>query len=205
MASATAHWGKPIWAAKGGAERAATNVAAALAVATVGPGAYSLDHALGIKLPPALVAAAAQAVAKATAQEKMRAKLQTGRGRAVYGLRKRVVEPVFGQIKEARGFRQFSLRGLEAAAGEWCLLCLARNLKRLHVLSRAQGRPLPAPTAPGMVGPAVLGFLLLLLRESALIGVAATAQRRLRRVTRTVQVAGCPLLTPLRTFSPTNC
>ena len=59
MASATAHWGKPIWAAKGGAELAVTNFAAALAVATVGPGAYSLDHALGIKLPPAVVAIAA--------------------------------------------------------------------------------------------------------------------------------------------------
>ena len=42
--------------------------------------------------------------------------------------------PVIGIIKEVLGFRQFSLRGLTAAAGEWCLVCLAWNLKRLHVL-----------------------------------------------------------------------
>jgi transposase len=69
--------------------------------------------------------------AKATAQEKMRAKLQTGRGRAVYGLRKGVVEPVFGQIKGARGFRRFSLRGLEKVKGEWRLVCLTHNLLKL--------------------------------------------------------------------------
>jgi len=42
---------------------------------------------------------------------------------------------VFGIIKETLGFRQFSLRGLAAVAGEWCLVCLAFNLKRLHVLT----------------------------------------------------------------------
>jgi len=41
---------------------------------------------------------------------------------------------VFGSVKETLGFRQFSLRGLAAVAGEWCLVCLACNLKRLHVL-----------------------------------------------------------------------
>src|SRR6266568_4574963 len=55
-------------------------------------------------------------------------------GQAIYRLRKCTVEPVFGIIKEVLGFRQFSLRGWEAAAGEWCLVCLAFNLKRLHVL-----------------------------------------------------------------------
>jgi hypothetical protein len=44
------------------------------------------------------------------------------------------VEPVIGIIKEVLGFRQFSLRGLAAVAGEWCLVCLAFNLKRLQVL-----------------------------------------------------------------------
>jgi hypothetical protein len=62
-------------------------------------------------------------------------KLQTELGQAIYGLRKSTVEPVIGIIKEVLGFRQFSLRGLGAAAGEWSLVCLAWNLKRLHKLA----------------------------------------------------------------------
>ncbi len=65
---------------------------------------------------------------------KMAYKLKTEIGKTIYGLRKCTVEPVIGIIKEIMGFRQFSLRGLAAAAGEWCLVCLAFNLKRLHVL-----------------------------------------------------------------------
>jgi len=65
---------------------------------------------------------------------KMAYKLQTDVGQAIYRLRKCTVEPVIGIIKEVLGFRQFSLRGLAAVAGEWCLVCLAWNLKRLHVL-----------------------------------------------------------------------
>ena len=65
---------------------------------------------------------------------KMLYKLRTQVGKAIYKLRKSTVEPVFGNIKEVMGFRQFSLRGLLAAAGEWNLVCLAYNLKRLHVL-----------------------------------------------------------------------
>jgi hypothetical protein len=61
-------------------------------------------------------------------------KLQTDIGRAIYRLRKCTVEPVMGIIKEVLGFRQFSLRGLEAVRGEWGLVCLAFNLKRLHGL-----------------------------------------------------------------------
>ena len=68
---------------------------------------------------------------------KMASKLQTDIGRAVYRLRKCTVEPVIGIIKEVLGFRQFSLRGLTAAPGEWSLVCLAWNLKRLHVLMAA--------------------------------------------------------------------
>jgi hypothetical protein len=60
--------------------------------------------------------------------------LQTEIGQAIYRLRKCTIEPVIGIIKEVLGFRQFSLRGLEAAAGEWCLVCLAFNLKRMHTL-----------------------------------------------------------------------
>jgi transposase len=65
---------------------------------------------------------------------KMAYKLRTIIGKRIYGLRKSTVEPVIGIIKETLGFRQFSLRGLLAAAGEWCLVCLAYNLKRLHIL-----------------------------------------------------------------------
>ena len=68
---------------------------------------------------------------------KMAYKLQTEIGQAIYRLRKCTVEPVIGIIKEILGFRQFSLRGLTAVAGEWCLVCLAFNLKRLHVLVNA--------------------------------------------------------------------
>jgi hypothetical protein len=66
--------------------------------------------------------------------EQMAYKLKTALGKAIYGLRKCTVEPVIGIIKEVLGFRQFSLRGEMAAAGEWCLVCLAFNLKRLHTL-----------------------------------------------------------------------
>jgi transposase len=73
----------------------------------------------------------------ASPRVKMAYKLKTEIGQAIYGLRKSTVEPVIGIIKEVLGFRQFSLRGLTAAAGEWCLVCLAFNLKRLHVLLAA--------------------------------------------------------------------
>jgi len=73
-------------------------------------------------------------LANASLKEKMAYKLRTDIGQAIYRLRKCTVEPVIGIIKEVLGFRQFSLRGLTAAAGEWVLVCLAFNLKRLHVL-----------------------------------------------------------------------
>jgi hypothetical protein len=72
--------------------------------------------------------------ADASAQLKMAYKLQTEIGKAIYGLRKVTVEPVIGIVKEVLGFRQFSLRGLPAVTGEWCLVCLAFNLKRWHTL-----------------------------------------------------------------------
>jgi transposase len=71
----------------------------------------------------------------ASALLKMAYKLQTEIGKAIYGLRKETVEPVIGVIKEVLGFRQFSLRGLVAVTGEWCLVCLAFNLKRWHTLA----------------------------------------------------------------------
>jgi transposase len=71
---------------------------------------------------------------EASAKEKMAHKLQTEIGKAIYGLRKVTVEPVIGIVKEVLGFRQFSLRGLSAVTGEWCLVCLAFNLKRWQTL-----------------------------------------------------------------------
>jgi hypothetical protein len=64
-------------------------------------------------------------------------RLKTRAGRALYAKRKATVEPVFGIIKQVMGFRQFSLRGLAAVSGEWTLVTLAFNLKRMHVLSLA--------------------------------------------------------------------
>ncbi len=75
--------------------------------------------------------------ADASPQERMAYKLKTAAGKAIYGARKHTVEPVLGIITEVLGFRQFSLRGAAAAAGEWCLVCLAFNLKRFHTLSWA--------------------------------------------------------------------
>jgi transposase len=72
--------------------------------------------------------------ADASPKLKMAYKLKTAIGQAIYRVRKCTVEPVIGIIKEVLGFRQFSLRGERAAGGEWCLVCLAFNLKRLHTL-----------------------------------------------------------------------
>ena len=68
----------------------------------------------------------------ATKVERMKQKLKTKVGKAVYAARKCVVEPVFGQIKQARGFRQFLLRGKKKIKGEWSLLCLTHNVLRLY-------------------------------------------------------------------------
>jgi len=80
-------------------------------------------------------AAPAPPPAGASRKERMAYALTTALGRAIYRRRKCTVEPVIGNIKEVLGFRQFSLRGLPAALGEWGLVCLAWNLKRLHRLT----------------------------------------------------------------------
>ena len=71
----------------------------------------------------------------ATEVEKMRHQLLTMSGRALYAKRKCTVEPVFGIIKQILGFRQFSLRGLKKVGGEFNLVALAWNLKRMFVLA----------------------------------------------------------------------
>jgi hypothetical protein len=67
---------------------------------------------------------------------KMRAKLQTPDGKLIYARRKAIVEPVFGQVKEARDFRRFSMRGLTKVRSEWTLICLCSNLLKLLKLVR---------------------------------------------------------------------
>jgi len=70
----------------------------------------------------------------ATRVDRMSRKLHRKAGAAIYAARKAIVEPVFGQIKQARGFRQFLLRGLAKVQGEWSLVCTTHNILKLHRL-----------------------------------------------------------------------
>jgi transposase len=69
---------------------------------------------------------------EASRVERMERKLETKVGAAIYATRKSIVEPVFGQIKQARGFRQFLLRGIEKVRSEWALICMTHNLLKFH-------------------------------------------------------------------------
>jgi len=75
----------------------------------------------------------------ATPMQAMAHRLSTVAGKAAYAIRKQTVEPVFGVIKSVMGFRQFSLRGLRKVTGEWNLVCLAWNVKRMAVLRPTVG------------------------------------------------------------------
>ena len=79
--------------------------------------------------------------ANLSARDRMRRKLRTKRGRQRYGLRKQTVEPVFGQIKQGRGLRQFLLRGLEKVNREWLLICAGHNLLKLFRFGGWLGAP----------------------------------------------------------------
>ena len=68
---------------------------------------------------------------------RMDQRLRSPEGKAVYARRKATVEPIYGQIKECRGFRRFSMRGLAAVSGEWDLVCLTHNLLKLFRAGRA--------------------------------------------------------------------
>ena len=76
-----------------------------------------------------------------SAMEKMKQKLKTEAGKALYKMRKAIVEPVFGQIKAARGIRAFLLRGMEKARAEWKLICATHNLLKLFRASQADCKP----------------------------------------------------------------
>jgi transposase len=71
----------------------------------------------------------------ADAVTRMRHRLKTAAGKVTYALRKVTSEPIFGIIKSVMGFRSFQMRGDEAAEGEWNLVCMAWNIKRLHALT----------------------------------------------------------------------
>ena len=72
--------------------------------------------------------------------DRMRRTLRTKRGRARYAKRKALVEPVFGQIKQGRGFRQCLLRGMRKVRGEWALLCTTHNVPKLWTALRHRRR-----------------------------------------------------------------
>jgi len=74
---------------------------------------------------------------RATIRDAARHRLRTRAGRRIYGQRKATIEPAFGIIKSAIGFRQFLLRGIDKVRGEWKIIATAYNLKRLHTLRRA--------------------------------------------------------------------
>lgn len=78
------------------------------------------------------------------ARRQMRAKLQPAEGHAYYQRREALVEPVFGQTEERRGFRRFGLRGLAKVGAEWDLICLMHNVLKLFRAGAAVARPAPA-------------------------------------------------------------
>ena len=76
-------------------------------------------------------AVAGKAASAASVKEKMQFKLRSALGKLLYAARKHIVEPVFGQIKSARGIRRFLLRGLKKVSAEWQLICLTHNLLKI--------------------------------------------------------------------------
>jgi transposase len=82
---------------------------------------------------------AGEATAEVTAKEKMQQKLRSVSGKLLYAARKHIIEPVFGQIKSARGIRKFLLRGLEKVSAEWQLICLTHNLLKAWRRARVLG------------------------------------------------------------------
>jgi transposase len=102
-----------------------------------------------------------EACSEASLVAQMRAKLASEAGRAVYKMRKAIVEPVFGQIKEVRGFRRFSFRGLFAVSCEWKLICLTHNLLKLFGSGGLAQSLVGAPEPGSGVGQGAFSGLLL--------------------------------------------
>ena len=107
-----------------------------------------IDRQTGFLLPPSVdekhhpplaerFALSPQAPHNPSPVDAMAHRLRTPEGRALYALRKQTPEPVFGIIKSVLGFRQFLLRGLDKARGEWSLVTMAWNIKRMFALGYA--------------------------------------------------------------------
>jgi transposase len=149
-----------------------------------------------------LAAAPAPPPEGASPRAQMASTLRTPLGQAIYRARKRTVAPAIGIIKEVLGFRQCSPRGERAAAGEWRLVCLAYNLKRLHALL---GGVLPSvalarraqEAQPGPIGCLRAACRLLFERLFHYRPGAAAQQRSARRAT--------PPIISFSPFSPTGC
>ena len=120
----------------------AANLGALPEKASADSGFYSADNLTDPALAEVeLYVPPEKRVQKSEVAQVMRAKLDSEEGRAVYAQRKAVAEPVFGQVKEVRGFRRFSLRGLKLVGEEWQLICTTHNILKLH---RSGAWPLPA-------------------------------------------------------------
>lgn len=120
----------------------------------------------------------------ATALEEMAYRLKTPEGRALYGRRKSTVEPVFGQIKHVLGFRQFMLRGLAQISGEWSLVTMAYNLRRLFQLRRG-GRKAPGKALGGHAP----GLFAVAFKKRWLVMIAGCVHQRFRMTWLLPQVA----------------
>ena len=130
-------------------------------------------------------------------KEQMRAKLQSESGRCVYKRRKAIVEPVFGQTKEARGFRRFGLRGLVPVSHEWKLICLTHNLLKLFrsgtVVRTSKGATGPVPGVSGALSSCAMLCLLLFLRLGECWSLGSPAvSRLLGRVQRSCLIVSSP-------------
>jgi hypothetical protein len=136
-----------------------------------------------------------------TPRAAMAAKLRLPAGRAIYRLRKCTVEPALGIIKDVLGFRQFSLRGLAQVTGEWMLVCLAYNIKRLHTLL---GGVAPAAAQTAQLAAHRAAFLRVLLPLASMLGrvlhqTALPASTPCPTLALTVSYRHWPA------FSPTGC
>jgi hypothetical protein len=103
------------------------------------------------------IAASPPAPESPTPVEAMAWRLRTPQGKQLYALRKQTPEWVFGIIKWVMGFRQFLLRGLDCVRGEWSLVTMARNIKRMHALSLAERFRYSPGSRPGVWKPPASG------------------------------------------------
>jgi hypothetical protein len=156
---------------------------------------WSLDEVLHA---PAPAGPAEHPTPRAT----MAAKLRTPEGRAIYWQRKCTVEPAIGISKDVLGFRQFSLRGLAQVTGEWILVCLAYNIKRLHTLL---GGVAPATAKIARIAAPVAALVLMLRAAPAAVLGRLCYQLAPRSTASFPDLACTASCLCLADFSPTGC